>query len=117
MFSIVPNLIVRLKVLLLTFIVGELEADLIAAAGERKADLLRQADQYEQDKLPSVAAQLRKQAESIAPDRPLASVTAAIAQLQADQGSSESAKVSTSLPAAAPTPAESPPPPSKKKKA
>ncbi len=116
MFSIVPNLLARLKALLLTFIVAELEADLIAAAAERKADLLRKADQYQQAKLPGVAEQLRKQTEAIAPDRPLASVAAAIAHLQADQALSTSVDANAPLPPSAPPAAESPPPNAKKKK-
>jgi hypothetical protein len=68
MFTILPSLIARLKALVLTFIVADLEADLIAAAAERKAELLRQADQYEQHDLPSVAVQIRKQAATAVPD-------------------------------------------------
>jgi hypothetical protein len=115
MFSIFPNLIVRLKVLVLTFIVADLEADLVAATADRKAELLCRAKQYEQDNLPSVAEQLRQQAEALAPDTPLASVAGPIAHLQTDQTLSAAADVPASLSAAAP--AESPPPPSKKKKA
>ena len=84
MFSILPNLIARLKILLLTFLVAELEADLIAAAAERKAELLRQAGLYEKADMPGVANQLRKQAESIGLDKPLASVAAAVAHLRTD---------------------------------
>jgi hypothetical protein len=117
MFSIVPNLISRLKALLLTFVVAELEADLIAAAAERKAELLRQANQFEQDNLPSVAEQLRRQTESIAPDKPLASVAATIADLQTDQALSKPADANATLPPSASQATESLPPSSKKKKA
>lgn len=103
MFSILPSLIARLKALVLTFIVADLEADLAAVAGERKAELLRQADQYEQSDLPSVAEQLRRQTEAIASEKPLASVTATIAHLQADRALLQSADGDAPLPAASPS--------------
>src|SRR5260370_6798712 len=114
MFSILPHVIARLKALLLPFVVAELEADLIAAAAERKAELLRQANQYEQHDLPTVAEQLRRQAEALAPDKPLASVAAAIAHLQTDPTPGKAADAPLS--ASGPQSAESPPPSSQKKK-
>jgi hypothetical protein len=88
MLSSFPNLIPRLKTLVLMFIVMELEADLITAAAERKAELLRQANKYEQEDLARVAEQVRNQTEAIAPDKPLVSVAAAIKHLQTDSAPS-----------------------------
>jgi hypothetical protein len=84
MFSIVRSVIDRIKALFVTHAVLELEAELIAACAERKAELLRRANQYEQEGLPVVAQQLRQQVETLSPDKPLGSVLAAIAHLQAD---------------------------------
>jgi hypothetical protein len=57
---------------LLTFIVSELEADLIAAAPKRRAELLRRADQYEQDKLPSLerAGEVASRMKLVSMERP-----------------------------------------------
>jgi hypothetical protein len=85
MFSIVCALLARFKALFVTYVVLDLEADLIAACAKRKAELLRQAKQYEQEGLTNVAEQLRLHAESLSPDEPLGSVLTIIAHLQADQ--------------------------------
>jgi hypothetical protein len=115
MFSILPNLITRLKVLLLTFLVADIEADVIAAAAERKAELLRQAQSFEKEQMPDIAVQIRAQAEGVALDRPLASVSAAVAHLQppAAPASSEDQTPAS----ASPPPVEASQPGSKKKKA
>jgi len=84
MFSIIRALIDRFKVLFVTHAVLELEAELIAINGERKAELLRHADSYEAEGLQSVAQEIRQQAESLAPDKPLGSVLTTLAHLQAD---------------------------------
>ena len=85
MFSIVYSLIARFKALFVTYAVLNLEADLIAACAERKAELLRRATQYEQEGLPTVAGQLRQQAEALSVDKPLGSVLTTVAHLKADQ--------------------------------
>jgi hypothetical protein len=102
MFSILPNLITRLKVLLLTFLVADIEADVIAAAAERKAELLRQAQKFEKEHMPDIAVQIRAQAEGVALDRPLGSVSAAVAHLQPNMppaSSGDQAPAPPSLPA------------------
>ena len=112
MFSVIRALIDRFKVLFVTHVAFELEADLIAVRGERKAELLRRADAYESEGLRSVADELRQEAASLAPDKPLGSVLATVAHLQADHA--EPAKL-----AHAATPdstAETTPPASTKKK-
>ena len=116
MFSIFPDLIARLKALVLMFIVADLEADLIAAAAERKAELLRQANQYEHDDLPGIAEQVRKQTEALATDKPLASVTAAIAHLQEDSDTSANATVPLPTGPQPESPAAESPRPTAKKK-
>jgi hypothetical protein len=83
MFSIIRALIDRFKVLFVTHAVLELEAELIAIHGERKAELLRHADSYEAEGLQSLAQEMRRQAETLAPAQPLASVVATVAHLQA----------------------------------
>ena len=82
MFSIIRALIDRFKVLFVTHAVLELEAELIAIHGERKAELLWHADNYEAEGLQSVAQEIRQQAETLAPAKPLGSVVATVAHLQ-----------------------------------
>ncbi len=97
MFSIIRALIDRFKILFVTHAVLELEAELIAIHGERKAELLRHADSYEAEGLQSLAQEMRKQAESLAPAQPLGSVLATVANLQAD--TAEPAKLTAAAPA------------------
>jgi hypothetical protein len=102
MFSIIRALIERFKVMFVTHAVLELEADLIAVRGEHKAELLRRAASYEAEGLQSVAQEIRQQAESLAPDKPLGSVLATVTHLQADHA--EPAKLIDAAPALPATP-------------
>jgi hypothetical protein len=89
MVSIVKAIIARVKALFVTHAVLELEAELIASCAERKAELLRQANRYEEEGLQGIAQHLRQQADQLSAQKPLGSVLAAIAHVQADQSESK----------------------------
>jgi hypothetical protein len=118
MFSIIRALIDRFKVLFVTHAVLELEAELIAIHGERKAELLRHADSYEAEGLQSLAQEMRRQAETLAPAQPLGSVVATVAHLQASpaQSAQLSDAATTALPVTHDSAADAAPLASKKKK-
>lgn len=78
MFSLFRALTDRLKALFAVSVAQDFEADLLSRDAERRAELLRQADQYDQEGLHSVASTLRQQAESLSLDRPLASIQPAL---------------------------------------
>ena len=118
MFSIIRALIDRFKVLFVTHAVLELEAELIAMHGERKAELLRHADNYEAEGLQTVAQEIRQQAETLSPAKPLGSVVATVAHLQVNPA--QPAKLvdaaAPTLPATPDSGADTAPLASKKKK-
>ena len=95
MFNLLRAVIDRLKVLLATSAALELEADALARNAERKAELLRLAEQYEGEKLPTVARELRQHAEALDVQQPLAGVTNSLASWQG-----------ADVPAALPAPAD-----------
>jgi hypothetical protein len=74
MFSLFRALIERLKALFVTDAAMEFEAELLTRDAERRAELHRQADRYDAEGLHGIADRLRKQAEGLNLDRPLASV-------------------------------------------
>lgn len=98
MFSLIRVLIERLKALFLSHALVDLEADLIALGARRQASLLRQADQFEEGGLSSIALRVREQAAMLAVDRPLASVKAALSHLTEQIGAAP-AELAASLPA------------------
>lgn len=53
---------------------ADFDADLIARHAERKAILLRRAARFDDEGLPTVAAELRRQAEGLTLQRPLTTV-------------------------------------------
>jgi hypothetical protein len=61
----------------------ELEAECLARHAERQAELLRLADRYADEGLYDVAARLRRQAEEVRPERPLAGVLPSLSHLGA----------------------------------
>jgi hypothetical protein len=78
-------LVDRLKALFATSAALDLEPELLARAAERKAELLRQAERYEAEGLPTVAAELRQHAQDNLLQRPLAGVLPAIEHLGSGQ--------------------------------
>jgi hypothetical protein len=78
----------------------ELQADALARHVERKAELLRLAQQYESEKLPAVAQELRQHAEALNLQQPLAGATSSLASWRG-----------TDNPAALPVSAGEPPQP------
>jgi hypothetical protein len=72
----------RLRALLLADAALDLEAALISRQADRVATLLVEADQHEKHGCPAVAAELRRQAEMLSLQRPLATIRPAIEHLQ-----------------------------------
>ena len=73
----------RLKSMFVADVAQDFEAQLLARDAERKAELLRQAARYEEEGLTGIAEHLRKQAESLNLQRPLATVLPAVEHLAA----------------------------------
>jgi hypothetical protein len=73
----------RLKALFVTDVALDFDAELLARAAERQAELLRRADRYDSEGLSGIAGQLRRQAEAIDLQRPLAGVLPALEHLRA----------------------------------
>jgi hypothetical protein len=71
----------RLKTLLVTDAALDLEAAFFARQADRRADLLKEADEYETQSLHVLAEDLRRQAEELSIERPLASVLPAFRDL------------------------------------
>jgi hypothetical protein len=82
MFSLFRAIIDRLKAMFATNAAMEFEAEMLAQDAERRAELLRRADRYAQEGLHGIAEQLRRRAEELHLERPLASVLPALAHLQ-----------------------------------
>jgi hypothetical protein len=96
MFHLFRAVIDRIKLLLATSAALELEADALARHAERKAELLRLAQQYESEKLPAVAQELRQHVEAMDFQQPLAGVLTSLASWQGTEA--------PALPAPAPEP-------------
>lgn len=86
MFALFRAVLDRLKALLATSAALELEAEALARHAQRKAELLRLAEQYESEKLHTVARELRQHAESLDLQRPLAGVVNTLASWQSSEG-------------------------------
>jgi hypothetical protein len=82
MFALFRALADRLRALFATDAALDFEAELLARDAERKAALLRQADRYQAEGLAGIAEHLRRQAEALAVQRPLASVLPSVTHLQ-----------------------------------
>ncbi len=83
MISMLKALSDRLKALLLTDAALDIEATLLSRQADRVATLLVEADQHDEHGCPIVATELRRQAERLSLERPLASIRPAILHLQA----------------------------------
>lgn len=81
MFALFRALSDRLKALFVTTAALDFEADLLVRDAERTAGLLREADRYETEGLVGIGQQLRRQAEQLSLQRPLASVQPAVEYL------------------------------------
>jgi len=98
MFALFRALTERVKALFLTTAALDLEADLLARDAERKAELLRHADRYDAEGLDGIAQQLRRQAENLSLQRPLASVLPAVEHLLDADGRREANPHPTRMP-------------------
>ncbi len=86
MFSLFRAVLDRLKALLATSAALELEADALARHAQRKAELLHLAEQYESEKLHSVAQELRQHAETLDLQLPLAGILNTLAWWPSTEG-------------------------------
>lgn len=84
MFALFRALTEGVKALFATNAALDFEAELLARDAERKAELLRQADRYQDEGLDGIAQHLRRQAENLSLQRPLAGVLPAIEHLKSD---------------------------------
>ncbi len=81
MLSLFRALSERVKALFVTTAALDFEAALLARDAERKAELLRQADRYDDEGLHAIAQHLRRQADGLSIQRPLASVVPPVEHL------------------------------------
>ncbi len=81
MFALFHALTERLKALFITTAALDFEADLLARDAERRAELLRQADRYDSEEMHGIAEHLRRQADILSLQRPLAGVLPAVEHL------------------------------------
>lgn len=81
MFALFRALTDRLKALFITTAALDFEADLLARDAERKAELLHRADRYDADGRHGIAEHLRRQADSLSLQQPLAGVLPAVEHL------------------------------------
>jgi hypothetical protein len=81
MLTLFRALLDRLQALFALGAARALEAEALALDAERRAELLRQADRYDAEGLPVVARYLRRQAEALGSQHPLAGVVPAARHL------------------------------------
>jgi len=74
MIQLVRNVIDRVKAMFTLDAMLDLEQQFVTRQAERKAELIRTADRYEQEGLTAIAADLRRQAETLSEQRPLQTV-------------------------------------------
>lgn len=86
MFALFRALSERVKALFVTTVAIDFEADMMTRDAERKAELFRLADRYEADGLADVAENLRRRAETLSLQRPLACVLPAAEHLIGKDG-------------------------------
>jgi hypothetical protein len=82
MLSLFRTISDRLKALFVADVALEFEALLLSRQADRTAELLVQAEQHERHGFPTVAVQLRAQAEALSLGRPLAGVLPALEHWQ-----------------------------------
>ena len=82
MMALFRAVIERVKALFLATAALDLEADFVARHAERQAELLRQADRYAAEGLHGIAEHLRRQAEALDLQQPLAGVLPVIEHLR-----------------------------------
>jgi hypothetical protein len=86
MFALFRVIVDRLKALFVADAGLEFEAEFVARDAERKAQLLRQAAGYEKEGLRAVAEELRRRAEAICLETPLAAALPALGHFRQEQG-------------------------------
>lgn len=74
MFQLIRSVIDRVKAMFTLDAMLDLEQQFATRMAERKAELMRSADRYEREGLKAIAADLRRQAESLSEQRPLETV-------------------------------------------
>ncbi len=84
MFSFFRSMVDRFKNLFVTQAALDLEAEFLTHAAERRAELHRRARKYDEEGLSGIAHYLRRQADEISSERPLAGILAATAHLQGE---------------------------------
>lgn len=73
----------RLKVMFAADVATDFEAQLLTRDAERRAELLRRAQRYDDEGYAGIAQHIRRQAERLDIQQPLASILPAIEHLQA----------------------------------
>jgi len=74
MIRLIQSAINRVKAMFTLDAMLDLEQQFVTRQAERKAELIRTADRYEQEGLTAIAADLRRQAETLTEQRPLQTV-------------------------------------------
>jgi hypothetical protein len=74
MIRLFQSVINRVKAMFTLDAMLDLEQQFVTRQAERKAELLRTADRYQQEGLTAIAADLRRQAETLSEQRPLQTV-------------------------------------------
>ena len=84
MTTFLRSIVDRFRNLFVTQAALDLEAEIVAHRAENQAMLLRKAEQYEREGLQGIAHFIRKQAEALDADQPLATLTPALRHWQND---------------------------------
>ena len=74
MIRLLQSVIDRVKAMFTLDAMLDLEQQFLTRHAERRADLIRAADRYQREGLSAIAADLRRQAESLSEQRPLQTV-------------------------------------------
>ena len=90
MFHLLQSVIDRVKAMFTLDAALDLEQEFVTRQAERKAVLMRRADEFENEGLNSIAADLRRQAENLSERRPLQTV---FAFLDADDSAEKKRRV------------------------
>lgn len=90
----------RLRTLFVADVALDFEAELIRRQAQRKERLLIQADDLQERGFRTVASDLRRQAEMLAVERPLAGVLPAMKELDVSRESEQAAIATSATPSA-----------------
>jgi hypothetical protein len=115
MFNFFRSLVDRPKALFAVTAAQEFEAEFLARNAAHKAELLRLADQYAAEGLPTVAQELRHQAENLNIHKPLAVILPAMMHFQVDQRDEAALPLKPAIPPSASNPTQPQIPGPKKK--